>query len=209
MAGIINIVLSELEFEFRKGVPEELQILVNDVKERHESVKAEFMANFDQYDDEEYLSLFAIFKEFFDKKGFILKDTQDFRESIAFIEEIMKKIKEINRRNNILKKKYNQDERFTRIHKRIKEENKEREKQKQAPIIGFEDPDILNNLIKMKEVIDDELFRNINLLENEPMFKKDVLYKVANTLRDNNILLSSNDRNYISELISKEYLGQR
>ena len=123
------------------------------------------------------------------------------------MEEIMKKIKEINRRNNILKKKYNQDERFTRIHKRIKEENKEREKQKQAPIIGFEDPDILNNLIKMKEVIDDELFRNINLLENEPMFEKDVLYKVANVLRDNNIQLTSNDRNYISNLISKEYLG--
>ena len=61
----------------------------------------------------------------------------------------------------------------------------------------------------MKEVIDDELFRNINLLENEPMFEKDVLYKVANVLRDNNIQLSSNDRNYISGLISKEYLGQR
>ena len=209
VAGIINIVLSELEFEFRKGVPEELQILVNDVKERHESVKAEFMANFDQYDDEEYLSLSAIFKEYFDKKGFVLKDAQDFRESIAFMEEIMKKIKEINRRNNILKKKYNQDERFTRIHKRIKEENKEREKQKQAPITGFEDPDILNSLIKMKEVIDDELFRNINLLENKPMFEKDVLYKVANVLRDNNIQLTSNDRNYISDLISKEYLGQR
>ena len=41
------------------------------------------------------------------------------------------------------------------------------------------------------------------------MFEKDVLYKVANVLRDNNIQLTSNDRNYISDLISKEYLGQR
>lgn len=35
----------------------------------------------------------------------------------------MKKIREINRRNNILKKKYKGDERFVRIHKRIEEEN--------------------------------------------------------------------------------------
>ena len=209
VAGIINIVLSELEFEFRKGVPEELQILVNDVKERHESVKAEFMANFDSLADEEYLSLSAIFKEYFDKKGFILKDAQDFRESIAFMEEIMKKIKEINRRNNILKKKYNQDERFTRIHKRIKEKNKEREKQKQSSIIGFVlDTDIFNNLIKMKEVIDEELFRNIYLLEDEGIFKDDVLSILANVLLENNIEPSSNDREYIRNLISDEYLRQ-
>lgn len=47
VAGIINVALSELEFEFKKGVSEELRIIVNDIRERCERVQAEFEANFD------------------------------------------------------------------------------------------------------------------------------------------------------------------
>ena len=47
MSGIINVALSELEFEFQKGIPEELRIIVNDLRERCERVQAEFEANFD------------------------------------------------------------------------------------------------------------------------------------------------------------------
>ena len=47
VSGIINVALSELEFEFKKGIPEELRIVVNDIRERSERVQAEFEANFD------------------------------------------------------------------------------------------------------------------------------------------------------------------
>ena len=36
VSGIINVALSELEFEFKKGIPEELRIVVNDIRERSE-----------------------------------------------------------------------------------------------------------------------------------------------------------------------------
>ena len=42
VSGIINVALSELEFEFRKGLSEELRIIVNDIRERCEKVQAEF-----------------------------------------------------------------------------------------------------------------------------------------------------------------------
>lgn len=42
VSGIINVALSELEFEFKKGMPEEMRIIVNDIRERCERVQAEF-----------------------------------------------------------------------------------------------------------------------------------------------------------------------
>ena len=50
-SGIINIALSELDFEFKKGVPEAMRIVVNDIRERCDKVQAEFEANFDKGED--------------------------------------------------------------------------------------------------------------------------------------------------------------
>lgn len=43
VAGIINVALSELEFEFKKGISEELRIVVNDIRERCERYKLNLM----------------------------------------------------------------------------------------------------------------------------------------------------------------------
>lgn len=39
VSGIINVALSELEFEFKKGISEELRIIVNDIRERCEKYR--------------------------------------------------------------------------------------------------------------------------------------------------------------------------
>ncbi len=127
VSGIINIALSEIEFEFKKGLPEELQVRINDIRERCGRVQAEFEANFD-HTDEKYVILADEFREYFRNKGFIPQNVQEAKKSIEYMDAVMKKIREINRRNNTLKKKYKGDERFVRIHKRIQEENKRRER---------------------------------------------------------------------------------
>ncbi|MDE7089026.1 MAG: DEAD/DEAH box helicase family protein, partial [Prevotella sp.] len=126
VSSIINVALSELEFEFKKGIPEELRIIVNDIRERCERVQAEFDANFDTK-EAKYVILADEFREYFRKKGFVPKNTEDAKASIQYMDEIMKKIREINRRNNNLKRKYKGDERFVRIHKRVEEQNQKRE----------------------------------------------------------------------------------
>ena len=42
------------------------------------------------------------FREYFRKKGFVPQNTQEAKESIDYMDSVMKKIREINRRNNIL-----------------------------------------------------------------------------------------------------------
>ena len=203
VSGIINVALSELEFEFKKGVPEELRIIVNDLKERCERVQAEFEANFDQK-EEKYVILADEFREYFRKKGFVPQSTSDAKESIGYMEEVMKKIKEINRRNNMLKKKYKDDERFVRIHKRIEEANRNRER----PVISKQEYEIAENLSKMKAQIDEMLFLNYNVVSNEVTFKQNILAIIGQELLSMNIKADLQDRKFINNLITTEYLQQ-
>ena len=204
VSGIINVALSELEFEFKRGLPEELRIMVNDIRDRCERVQAEFEANFDTK-EEKYVLLADEFREYFRKKGFVPKDTNDAKESIDYMDEVMKKIREINRRNNLLKKKYKGDERFVRIHKRIEETNKQRV---EHPLISAEEYEIAENLSKMKQDIDNRLFLNIHMLDNEESFKDDVLAIIGQELRSMHIRADLKDRKYINNLITTEYLQQ-
>ena len=204
VSGIINVALSELEFEFKRGLPEELRIMVNDIRDRCERVQAEFEANFDTK-EEKYVLLADEFREYFRKKGFVPKDTNDAKESIDYMDEVMKKIREINRRNNLLKKKYKGDERFVRIHKRIEETNKQRV---ERPLISAEEYEIAENLSKMKQDIDHRLFLNIHMLDNEESFKDDVLAIIGQELRSMHIRADLKDRKYINNLITTEYLQQ-
>ena len=204
VSGIINVALSELEFEFKKGIPEELRIIVNDIRERCERVQAEFEANFDTKEDK-YVILADEFREYFRKKGFVPQTTEEAKASIRYMDEVMKKIREINRRNNVLKRKYKGDERFVRIHKRIEEQNQKRE----HPIISAQEYEIAENLAKMKDEIDRRLFLDINILDNVPAFQQDVLAIIGKELLSMDIRADLKDRKYINNLITTEYLQQR
>ena len=203
VSGIINVALSELEFEFKKGISEELRIIVNDIRERCEKVQAEFEANFDKAEDK-YVILAEEFREYFRKKGFVPQNTQEAKESIDYMDSVMKKIREINRRNNILKKKYQGDERFVRIHKRIEEENEKREK----PLISKTEYGIAESLSKMKREIDNRIYLDINTIANENSFKRDTLAMIGHQLVDLGIKASLPDRKFINNLIANEYINQ-
>ena len=124
---------------------------------------------------------------------------------IDYMDEVMKKIREINRRNNVLKNKYKGDERFVRIHKRIEEQNQGREK----PIISSEEYEIAESLSEMKSQIDSKIFLNYNILDNEDAFKRDILALIGCQLRDLNIKSTLEDRKIINNLITTEYFQQR
>lgn len=144
------------------------------------------------------------FREYFRKKGFVPQSTQDAKESIDYMDSVMKKIREINRRNNILKKKYQGDERFVRIHKRIEEENEKREK----PIISKAEYEIAESLSKMKREIDNRIYLDINIIANENSFKRDTLAMIGHQLIDLGINTSISDRKFINNLIANEYINQ-
>lgn len=205
VSGIINLALSEIDFSFVKGIPEELAIVINDLKEKFERVQHEFEGNFDQK-EAKYVILADEFRAFFRKKGFVPANIKEAKEEVHYMDEVMAKIKEINARNNMLKKKYNNDEKFVRIQKRIQEENSSRAK----PIISSNEMTLCENLYEMKCLIDSYVDLNPHIVQpsSEAKFKQDVMSNVSKKLFALGIQAAIDDKKYLTNLISNEYIHQ-
>lgn len=205
VSGIINLALSEIDFSFIKGVPEELAIVINDLKEKFERVQREFEGNFDQK-EEKYVILADEFRSFFRKKGFVPANVKEAKDEVHYMDEVMAKIKEINARNNMLKKKYNNDEKFVRIQKRIQEENISRPK----PIISNNEITLCENLYEMKCLIDSYVDLNPHIVQpsSEAKFKQDVMSNISKKLFALGVQAAIDDKKYLTNLISNEYIHQ-
>ena len=207
VSAIINEALAELEFSFRKRGEEELRIVYNDLRERYCKVLGEFDSNFDKKEDK-FVSLSEEFKKYFHKKGFTPKTVAEAKESIGYMDQVMDRIREINRLNNMLRVKYSGDESFVRIHKRIREENDRRTIPPEKPVISKNEREIAENLMAVKKMVDERLYWNVNVLQNEPVFNQDVLRDVSDRLYEMNITASIDDRKFIRDRIAAEYLGR-
>ena len=203
----VNLILAQIEYEFTRKCSEELTIFNNDLRDRAEKVMQEFDRNFDQKEPA-FVNLIDEFKRFFREKGFQPKDVSDAKIKIGYMDEVMKKIREINRANENLKSKYNQDERFVRIHKRIAEENAKRIITKARPIISDKEYVIAEGLNRLKEWIDRMIFFKHDILKNEAAFNQDVLAEVSKKLFEFNITANIDDRKFIQRSIANEYYAQ-
>lgn len=204
VADIMNLVIEELSFEFKRGIPEEMEIVINDLSEEIQRVREEFERNFDAKEPR-YVNLCEEFREYFRKHSITPENVAQAKADIGYINEVMKKIREINQRNLILMRRYNNDEKFVRIHKRVTEQNEIREQ----PLISKREVEIAESLQSMKEKIDDKLSLNINLLSHESTFRTDVLCLVSDILQFQlNVEATPSDRKEIGNLITNEYIQQ-
>jgi type I restriction enzyme R subunit len=205
--GAINLILSQIEYEFSKVMTEEMEIVNNDLKEQYQKVTREFELNFDQQ-EEQFVDLLKTFREYFRKKGFIPQDVADARERIHYMDEVMKRIKKINADNERLKRAYKNDERFARIHKRIREENEERMTYGKKPVIAKGESEIAEGLNQVREWINKKIFYNYQIMENEEVFKQEILWKLSDELLTMNVEANVADRIFIRNHIANEYIAQ-
>ena len=203
----INLLLSQIDFLFTRKSSEELRIYNNDIKERATRVLMEFERNFDQK-EAKFVNLIDEFKKFLLKMGINPQSVSEIKQDIEYMDEVMKKIREINRANDVLKSKYKQDERFVRIHKRIVEENGKRTEKHEKPVISDKEYEIADGLNRLKDWIDQLIFYKQDILNNEAAFDQDVLSLVSEKLLDLQISSNLNDRKFIQREIANEYYVQ-
>ena len=72
------------------------------------------------------------------------------------MEDILKKLDELQKKNTVLLRKYNGDAKFARVHKRIREENLARKAANKQPIVSEYDMSIMNVLLSIKSDIADQ-----------------------------------------------------
>lgn len=207
---LINEAMLDIEFNFSMIGKEELQIIggTGVLKEKWQRTITAFTNNFDQ-DDPEFVTLREAFTERFKEHGFVVDTVAKFNEETKALDDVIKRLQEIQLRNNALLKKYNGDVKFARVHKRIREVNKKRETEHKAPMFSFREEEIMVILKIIKEDIDAKVYDKNDILKKDSYFSRTVLSLISGCLYQfPQIKPEMDDYKFIKDRVAQQYLNQ-
>jgi type I restriction enzyme R subunit len=195
--NLLNVALEDIIFMFTKVGEEEL-LLADRLKDTLRKTREALASNFDQKDPE-FITLKEELERLF-KKGNLNEVTQeDIKRNIGSLNKILEKVRELNQKNNRLKDKYEKDDKYARIHKRLS----------QRGDISKKESQILEALMHIKELADLQVLKNTKILDNEEYFDKEMIKMVIDEFRKNQKLpLSAEALKYINGLVVKEYMNE-
>ncbi|MCX6317293.1 MAG: DEAD/DEAH box helicase family protein, partial [Bacteroidetes bacterium] len=195
--SLLNTALEDIIFMFTKVSETEL-VIADELKNELRRTREELMNNFDEK-DQQFISLKDELERIFKKKNLDEVSQEQMKENIILLRAIFDKAKELNRKNNLLKAKYEQDEKYVRIHKRLLEKGTLTAKEMQ----------LFEALQSIKQATDEQLIHNSRIMENESYFGDFLLQLLVTELTDNhNIKMDFATAKSINSLIVNEYLNQ-
>lgn len=206
---LINEAMLDITFKFSKVGEEEMRLIAGGVelKEKWQKTIGSFIQNIDQ-DDPELITLREAFMQRFKEHGFVINNVEEFIEHSKCLDEIMKKLTELQRKNSILMKKYKGDAKFARVHKRISEENVRRIKTGSRPLISNYDDTIVDVLSAIKSDIDQQVFDRNDILKKDAYFEQTVMNRIKFGMDKAGISNERSDRTFIQTRIARQYLDQ-
>ncbi|WP_289199169.1 HsdR family type I site-specific deoxyribonuclease [Bacteroides acidifaciens] len=207
---LINEAMMDIEFTFSKIGQEEMHLISGgiELKEKWQRTITSFTQNFDQ-DDPEFISLRDAFMERFKEHGFVIDSIAKFSEETQALDEIIVRLQDLQKRNNALMKKYKGDEKFARVHKRIREVNKQREEKGQKPMFSFLDEEIAAILNIIKEDVDAKVYDRNDILKKDAYFNRTVMALINGCLYHfPQIKPEMDDYKFIQTRISQQYINQ-
>ena len=194
-SNLINLALEDIVFTFEKKSVAEMKI-ADEGYSLLASTRAEFNSNFDKTDIE-YRKLYEELRRLFESKNFGEISQTELVKNIKSIEKIYKAIKDLNRRNSLLKDKYNNDKKFAIIHKKIV--NQENFSELREVIV-------FNILSEIKETIDNKILNNKKSINNESFFKRLIYPMIINSFLNQKVVLDNQAAELINTIISEQYL---
>lgn len=207
---LINEAMMDIEFTFSKIGQEEMHLISGgiELKEKWQRTITSFTQNFDQ-DDPEFISLRDAFMERFKEHGFVIDSIAKFNEEARALDEIIVRLQDLQKRNNALVKKYKGDEKFARVHKRIREANKQREEKGQKPLFSFLDEEIATILNIIKEDVDAKVYDRNDILKKDAYFNRTVMALINRCLYHfPQIKPEMDDYKFIQTRISQQHINQ-
>ncbi|OGT08321.1 MAG: restriction endonuclease subunit R [Gammaproteobacteria bacterium GWE2_37_16] len=194
--NLLNVALENVFFMFRK-VSEEEMVIADQLKDMLHKTREALVSNFDQKDPE-FISLYEELKRLFDKKNLDEISQEDMKNNIGSLQQIFDKVTELNRKNNLLKAKYENDTKYARVHKRILEKGN----------IPKRESEICETLLNIKKLADDRVLINTKLLENESYFEQLMMPMVIGSFGEIKIDLEPESAKYINNCLVKEYMNE-
>lgn len=209
---LVNEAMQDIEFTFSKIGEEELKLISGgrELQDKWRDTIRAFIDNIDQ-DDPEFISLREAFTQRFKEHGFVIDSIAKFNEETAALDNIIAKLKDIQRSNRALLSKYNGDAKFARVHKRIREINSDRKATDKKPIFTFSDHEISVILNMIKEDVDQRVYDKNDILKKDAYFEQTVLHIIANMLSHFPQIsekASPEDYLFVRNGIARQYLNQ-
>ena len=194
--NILNLALEDMIFSFRK-VSEEEMVIADKLKNTLKKTREALGGNFDKLDPQ-FVALYDELKRLFDKKNLDEITQEEMNANIGSLEKIYEQITELNRRNNLLKAKYENDEKYARLHKRIVEENN----------LNAREITIFESLMDIKKEADQKVLDNARMIQNEDYFVKFMSPIVISNFENHGVKLDLDSAKNINRHATQEYLYQ-
>jgi type I restriction enzyme R subunit len=195
ITNLLNEALENVIFVFRKLSEEEL-VIADQLKDILRKTREALGSNFDKKDPE-FVSLYEELERLFKKKNLDEITQDEMKENIDSLDTLFDNATELNRKNNLLKAKYENDAKYARIHKRILEKG------------DFTRESKINSiLMEIKNQADEKILNNNTILNNESYFEQYMIGTLINSFEKNNINIELDSAKYINSSLVKEYLNE-
>ena len=195
--NLLNIALEKMQFTFRKIATHELQI-ADKFRSELERARKELEGNFDKKDPR-FISLFEELKRLFKKKNIEELTSTEMDEAIKDLKKIYEQANALNNKDAMLAAKYENDTKFARIHKRIKEQNMN---------VLNTDLALHEMLLFIKHETDKTVVNNQAILNNQDYFAEATKRTILETLEDKGIR-DLNVVRFFNNTLVNEYFYQR
>ena len=195
-SNILNVALENIIFMFRK-VSEAEMVIADQLKETLRKTRETLLSNFDQQDPD-FISLREELERLFKKKNLNEISQDDMKQNIGALRLIYDKVTELNRKNNLLKAKYENDVKYARLHKRVVEHGK----------ITQRESEIHAALTNIKLEADEKVLINNRQLDNENYFNGLMMQIVLKNFKKINPQLEPDSAKYVNKHVVKEYMNE-
>lgn len=195
ITNLLNEALENVIFVFRKLSEEEL-VIADQLKDILRKTREALGSNFDKKDPE-FVSLYDELERLFKKKNLDEINQDEMKENIDSLDTLFDKATELNRKNNLLKAKYESDAKYARIHKRILEKGD-----------ITRESEINSILMEIKNQADEKILNNNTILNNESYFEQYMIGTLMKSFENNNINIELDSAKYINSCLVKEYMNE-
>lgn len=196
--GAINLLLDQMEFTFRRIGQEELSV-ADEFRDKLKRTYGSFGACIDP-SDPEYVNLLDELREKFKAVNIEELTSAEMSSLSEDLDEIKKKVDEINRQDAKLCKQYQGDDKFVRIHKKA---------MRTPPPLTSSPSTMYRVLSFVKTEADDTVMRNQAILDRRDYFEKEMRRLMVSSCQREHVDYAAVQIKSVATSIANEYFNER
>lgn len=195
--NLLNTALEDVVFAFAKLSEEEMR-LADELKDILKRTREHLGGNLDPKDPY-FISLKEELERLFKKKNLTDVSKAEMAENIDALTEIFELSKRLERENKLIAAKYENDNKYMRVHKRLSEKDPITEKESK----------LFEALQDLKQAADEQILQNAHQLDNEAYISKMMARLILEELMDKHqIPLNAETTKRINTLLVNEYMNE-